>query len=350
MKQVMSKNGIAKKIPALCLVGICVLLFCGGNELRLFSRKFFRIDTVTTVTVSAPVNQEDAIEVLWHAVDSLLMSWEKRFSITHPESEVLVLNTRQQDTMPISPMLGEMLARGLRYGDTLQGLFDLTVLPVKELWGFGEKADPGDSSFVIPDSSRVKEVLKLVNYKEIFLDSASEKVIFKDSGTRIDVGGIAKGFVLREIAALIEGLGFSDYLVVAGGDIVAGGMKPGNKPWYIAIQHPRNPQALLAALPLDSGSIVTSGDYERYFIKDSVRYHHIFNPETGYSCRENQSVTIWSSDPIDADILSTGLFCLKAASILDFVENRPNLECLVVDSIGKTHVSQGLVSKLEWFQ
>ncbi|MBD3321762.1 MAG: FAD:protein FMN transferase, partial [Chitinivibrionales bacterium] len=116
--------------------------------------------------------------------------------------------------------------------------------------------------------------------------------------------------------------------------------------WNIGVRHPRKSD-LLALLPLDSGCIVTSGDYERFWMHDSTRIHHIFNPETGYPCPENQSLTVWSMNPVEADILSTGLFCFKKDYILSFIQARPRLECIIVDNKGAVAISDGWKEKVE---
>jgi thiamine biosynthesis lipoprotein len=116
----------------------------------------------------------------------------------------------------------------------------------------------------------------------------------------------------------------------------------------VGIQKPRG-GGVLGAVEIDSGSIVTSGDYERFRIVDGVRYHHIFNSKTGYSCPTNQSVTVWGPDPVEADIMTTGLFCRSASEILEFINARSRLECLVVDSSGQIFISNGWKSRVEVF-
>ncbi|MCX7727792.1 MAG: FAD:protein FMN transferase, partial [Chitinispirillaceae bacterium] len=138
-----------------------------------------------------------------------------------------------------------------------------------------------------------------------------------------------------------------NYLVVAGGDIVAKGNKPDGKPWLIGIRHPRKADGILATLPFTNGSIVTSGDYERFRIVNGKRYHHIFHSKTGRCCNNNQSVTIAGLDPREVDILSTGLFCLPAKDIVDYVNKRSHLECVVVDSAGTIYISDGWKSKIK---
>ncbi len=299
------------------------------------------MDTITDVTIVMPKGSN--VRRIWKSVDSLLLDWEKRFSVSGEESEVQELNSRTRQRMPVDGQLAEMIAFALRYGDSLDGGFDLTILPVKEVWGFGE--DAGDDS-PLPSDKQADSALAYVSYRNVCLNAAGDSVVFDSPATRIDVGGIAKGFVLRETAASLEKLGIKNYLVVAGGDVVAEGRRPDGKPWMIGIQHPRNPDGIIGTLPLEDGAVVTSGDYERFRIVNGKRYHHIFDSKTGRCCLSNMSLTIQSNDPVEADVLSTGLFCRNAGEILAYVNARPHLECVVVDSAGNVFKSKGWKGKL----
>jgi thiamine biosynthesis lipoprotein len=226
----------------------------------------------------------------------------------------------------------------LRYGDSLDGGFDLTILPVKEVWGFGEEAP---DSMPLPTADQVDSALACVSYKQVSLNAAGDSVFFASPSARIDVGGIAKGFVLHEAAILLDNRAVDDYLVVAGGDVVGKGRRPDGRPWRVGIQHPRIADGLLGTMPLESGSVVTSGDYERFRIIEGKRYHHLFNSRTGRCCLTNRSVTVQGGDPIEVDVLSTGLFCRSPEEIISYINARPRFECVVVDSTGKVFTSKG---------
>ena len=129
--------------------------------------------------------------------------------------------------------------------------------------------------------------------------------------------------------------------MVAGGDVVAKGRKPDGRKWMIGVQHPRRSDLMIGTLALENGSVVTSGDYERFRIVDGIRYHHLFNSTTGRSCSANQSVTVSGPEPVTVDILSTGLFCRGAEEIVAFIKTMNGFECLVVDSAGSIATSDG---------
>jgi thiamine biosynthesis lipoprotein len=342
-KSINRKNVIKLLIPALTFIVTAIFLLTplscshdsrGDNVHR--KHRFFRMDTVVEITVSVP--QSFNAKPLWRSVDSLLSQSENRFSITGSSSEINPLNERASNALSISQELGDMLKTGLAYGDTLGGAFDITVLPLKELWGFCEQCGDDDP---LPDSNQVSAAIQYVDYRLIQVNDAGDTVFFESPNTRVDVGGIAKGYVLRWLDTLLRNNGVGNFVIAAGGDIVASGRKRGNAPWTIGVQHPRNRSELIATIPLENGAIVTSGDYERFRIVNGNRYHHIFDPSAGYSCGENQSVTIRAADPVRADIMSTGLFCRTAEEILAFVNARDDIECFVVDHNGDVHLSDG---------
>lgn len=297
------------------------------------------MSTVTNITlVLQRPEREQPVLPIWQRVDSLLTFWEQHYSQTHPLSEVRKLNHRTAAEVTTTPILAEMVRTGLAWGDTLDGRFDITILPVKDVWGLGEEHTRTEPP---PDDS-LASALARVDYRRVSV--VGNRVVFADTATSVDVGGIAKGFVLRELADLLYREELDDFLIVAGGDVFLQGTHPRGNGWRIGVQHPRQRGKLLATIGLTGGCVVTSGDYERFFTHDGVRYHHIFDPATGQSCRENQSVTIYGPDPVSVDILSTGLFGAPAERILAFVQARPAYECIVVDSTGRVHVSRSWAS------
>lgn len=317
------------------LLALSVLLFLGScTSEKQPSRTFFRMDTMVKVVL---VSRKDALPLAatWASADSLLENWEQRFSQNHPESEVLKINNRKSDTVSVSQTLAEMIQFGLAYGDSTNGKFDLTILPIKELWGLGEHEIQR-----VPPSDSLEMALAAVDYQKVRVSASLDSVMFLNRRTKIDLGGIAKGFALMELDRLLKTAGYRDFLIAAG-DILVSGHRADGKPWRIGIQHPRDKGELCAGISLDTGAVFTSGDYERYWVDGEKRYHHIFDPSTGYSCGQNQSLTIWSIDPLRAKALSTGLFCLPADSILPYVEQRNDLECLVVDQTGRMRLSSG---------
>jgi len=314
------------------------------QKLNHRAQRFYYMDTIIEVTLAGVDSSRAA--PLWGSLDSLMAQWDSRFSQNHEQSEIRLLNMRREETVAVSPLLGEMIALSLAWADTLDGGFDITLLPIKELWGLGEERP---DSFAPPTGAAIAEALARTGGKRVHLSAAADSAGFADSSVVIDIGGVAKGFALREIARFLENEKIADYLVAAGGDIICRGRRSDGAPWRIGVQHPRRP-GLLAAMPLKQGAVVTSGDYERFREYNGKRYHHIFNPETGRPCNRLQSLTIVARDPTIADILSTGLFCRTPAAVLDFVESREDLECLGVDAAGGVFISSGLKKQVKVYE
>jgi thiamine biosynthesis lipoprotein len=234
----------------------------------------------------------------------------------------------------VTGLFGGMIADALAYGDTTGGLFDITILPIKNLWGLGET----DTIHRVPGADTLARTLRHVDYRSVRVNRSHDTVFLADTAATIDAGGFAKGYALMDVAALLDKKGFTDYLVSAG-DVVARGRRCDGKPWRIGIQDPRK-ERLIASVAFDTGAIFTSGDYESFWMLGDRRIHHLFNPGTGRSCTNNRSVTIGSPSVLQAKYLSTGLFCLPADSVVAFVDRR-GINCLVVDSTGAVFISKG---------
>ncbi len=305
---------------------------------------FFRVDTAIDVTI-VQVGKK-GLKAIWSRIDSLLADWEKRYSQTAPQSEVAALNRLAGKQVTTGAVLFEMVSTAIRYADSLDGAFDPTILPLKELWSLGE----GATQFRLPSSSQVDEALKKVDYKKIALDEKRKTVQYLSPDVRVDVGGIAKGYVLVEIGKILDAHRISDYLVVAGGDIICKGARKDGQSWRIGIQHPRKSGDLLGDFRMTHGSVATSGDYERYHIYEGIRYHHLFSTKTGHPCSSNRSFTLWGPEPVEVDILATGLFCRAAPDILAYLDARPRLAGLVVDSTGHIHVSKAWKSHVTLYK
>ena len=285
---------------------------------RLSEATDYLMDTVVTVKVYAPPSAHGQ-EVVARA-----FAEAKRVErIMDPYADGGELKTIN-DSEPgawhrISPELRDVIERAGYFWNITGGAFDPTIAAVKWLWKF-------DEGGAVPSPESLAEALGTVGFDKIVLHGDS--LSLGSAGTKLDPGGIAKGYIVdRMIAVLREG-GCTAVLVNAGGDISSFGAKPGGEPWVIGLRHPRKDETLVLD-PMPFPTVATSGDYERYFIADGKRFHHILDPKTGYSADGCCSVTIWANAGIDADALATGVFVLGPEEGLKLAEEREDIEALI---------------------
>ncbi len=268
-------------------------------------------------------------------LDSLLSDYR-------PASNVGRLNDRR--TQSLAPETRLLLARAQEVCRETGGAFDVSLGPVKRLWGFGDEATPH-----VPDSLALRALLGHVGC-EVYALQPDGTLQWRDDQARIDLGGIAQGFAAACVAETLRARGIAHFLVNLSGDIVVGGERAGGGPWRIGVQHPRRPDTLLVTVPMRWRAVTTSGDYEQSFIESGVRYHHIFDPVTGAPARGTASVSAFADDPIAADCYATALFVLGVERGLAFVRARPHLQALFVTVTPtgelERHASAGLDSLL----
>jgi thiamine biosynthesis lipoprotein len=203
----------------------------------------------------------------------------------------------------------------------------------------------------VPPAAEIDRRARLVGYRRVELDEAAGTVRLPEPGMMIGLGGIAKGYALAEAAEVLRGRGLEDFLLVSGGQVYAAGRRSGvgeDRPWRVGVRDPRGgPEDFFALLELADASASTSGDYERYFVADGVRYHHILDPRTGRPARGLRSATVVSADAVLADALSTGIFVMGPEAGLALAARLPGVEAVLVDGDGGVLVTSGLEDRLE---
>ena len=279
----------------------------------------------------------DAAVTEINAVDELMSDYKE-------DSEISQVNAGASDRpVRVSESTFEVLQKSLEFSKLTDGAFDVTVGPISELWGFSS------DSPALPEPSRIAELLPLVGYRK--LDLSEDRVRFRLPGMKLDLGGAAKGYAVDRALELLRASGARGALVNAGGDLGYFGTKPGGGSWRVAIAHPRDEGVLVEVDGLKFEAVATSGDYQRFFIKDGVRYHHILDPLTGYPARACVSSTVWARSVTDADILSTAVFVMGPEKGLRLIEGLPGAEALVFfEEEGKLkyRFSSGLRGKIKF--
>jgi len=203
------------------------------------------------------------------------------------------------------------------------GSFDITVAPLSQLWGFQS------GKHRVPASEEILLVLKRTGMKKIRINNGS---LILNAGMELDWGGIAKGYGVDLAAQKLKDMGISKGFINAGGDLCCWGKNPEGKPWQVGIKHPRE-VGFVEVMPLSDKSAATTGDYQRYFIKKGIRYHHVFDPHTGYPSQGKQSVTVIGPETCLCDALSTALFVSKTPEKI--LKKYPEYRALLIDAMGE---------------
>jgi len=238
----------------------------------------------------------------------------------------------------------EVIERAVDVSKHSGGVFDITVEAFRGLWKFDEDMDGS-----LPDPADVKKRLEKIGWKDIVLDKKGKTVFLKRKGMAITLGGIAKGYAVDKCVALLKKRGFTDFMVQAGGDMYIAGSK-GPEPWVVGIRDPRGQRDEMFALePVKDHSFSTSGDYERGFVKDGVRYHHILDPRDGQPAKASRSVTIRAKDAYTADAWSKVMFIWGWKKGLELIkENKlEDFEVVWVDDQNTIHMTPGIQKDLK---
>src|SRR5271156_1534090 len=251
-----------------------------------------------------------------------------------PDSEVSQVNAHAADgPMKITPELFKLLQTAAEYSRITNGAFDITYASVGYMYNFREHKRPTEE--------QIQGALGAVDYRHVLLDPVAGTVQFSRPGVRIDLGGIAKGYSVDCGIAVLQKRGIDRAMVMAGGDSRIIGDRFG-KPWIVGIRHPDHEDQVIVRLPLRDTAISTSGDYERYFDEDGVRYHHIIDPHTGHSASKVRSATVLAPTATRTDGLSKTAFVLGPEAALEIYNKLDDVDAVLVTPEGKVLYSKGL--------
>jgi len=324
-----------KKIARFGLLGsAAVLLFsCSGND----QDGLYRVNRLlmgTYVQITLPGTSERVKEAAQAVVDEIKRVED--LTSCHKPSDLTAINDASgRGPLQINEELLGLLREGLTIAGETGGTFDPTVGPLTRLWDFSA-GEPR-----LPERSEIEKAVAKVGWKRIRIAPATGTVFLPEAGMALDLGAVAKGYALDRAAAVIRQFGLTGGLVNAGGDVLALGEKGPGKPWRVGVQDPRDGKSIIAVAALKNRVIVTSGDYERFFIKDGTRYHHILDPRTGYPAQGLRSVTIVANRGVTADAVATAVFVLGPKRGLELIETMKGVEGLVIDSDAEIRMSSG---------
>jgi thiamine biosynthesis lipoprotein len=235
----------------------------------------------------------------------------------------------------------EVLKASLRMAELTEGGFNITVGPAVAAWNVSQEGR-------IPSQAELDAVRPFISLENVVLDETASTVFLKRAGMQIDVGGIGKGYTADLVVEVMQKAGATAGVVALSGDIKTFGRMPDRERFVFGIQHPRKEQGvILGRIELENEAVSTAGDYQRFIMKDGIRYHHILDPATLQPARDCQSVTIIAKDGVMADGLDTGIFVMGPKKGMALIESLSDVEGVIVDAKGEVMISSGLKSRLK---
>ncbi len=321
------------KLIAISVLTCCFFLCSCSAVPKQETKSFFAMDTYITITAYGE-NCSEAVEESRQIITEL----ENKWSVTNENSEIYKINS-STGTVKISDETAELISFARNISLKTDGALDLTVYPIMKLWGF-----TGDE-YRVPEKEEISKALKYVGNNRIAI---SGNEITLKSGTMLDLGAVAKGYASDKISDRMKSLGIDSALINLGGNIMLVGANPDGNDWAIGLKDPSG-EGNLGIISASDCSIVTSGNYERYFTAEGKKYGHIINPDSGYPVDNDLlSVTIISESSTLGDALSTALFVKGFDGAVSYYkENKNDFEMILAAKSGEIYITPGVSFKTE---
>lgn len=315
-----------------------IFIVYSNKKVEPISRTEVWLDTPCKITIydkSKNENLDKAFQALKNIQDKM--------NVNQKDSEVYNINENAGITfVKVSDETFYVIEEGKKYGELTNGKFDISIGPIVKLWGINT------DNARIPQEKEVKEILPLVNYKDILINENEKSVMLKNKGMSIDLGGIAKGYAGDVISKVLKENSIEHAVIDLGGNIVVLGSKTDGSNWKVGIQNPLSQRGdYFGVIEVANKSVVTSGIYERYLEKDGKIYHHIFDTSTGYPVDNNLAgVTIITDKSIDGDALSK-VFCMGVKKGMDFISGIEGADAIFVTKNNEVYITKGIKSSFK---
>lgn len=326
-----------KKFRVMILLCTLLLAGCGQQSASVSadaepqSIDLFAMDTAMTLTAYGD-HAADALAAAKTEINRL----DALLSISSESGDIYALNRDHTANFQADSLA--LLNRALEVSDSTGGVFDCTIEPVMEAWGFTTE------SYRVPGADELNALLSNVDYRQMQVDGGTVSI---PDDVQVDLGGIAKGFTSDRMMQVFAENGVTSGIISLGGNVQALGCKPDGSPWRVAVQDPENSEDNFAVIEIEDEAVITSGGYQRYFEQDGTTYHHIIDPRTGYPADSGIiSSTIISHDGTLADGLSTSLFIMGVDDAVAYWRGHSDeFDAILMDKSGKVYVTAGIADR-----
>lgn len=299
-----------------------------------------RMQMGTLVTITAVASDKHVSDRAVQAAFDEIKRLEQLLSTWRPDSELSQVNAEAgRRPVQVSRETLQLVMRALHIAELTHGGLNIALGPAIDAWSVTERQR-------VPDKEELERLKPLVDWRTIQLDREAQTIYLPRKEMRIDIGGIGKGYAADRAVEEMKRVGATGGTVALSGDIKTFGVLPDLRGFHVGIRHPREEDVLIAVIELKDEAISTAGDYERFFERDGVRYHHILDPQTLQPAGTCQSVTVVAKEGTMADGLDTGIFVLGPERGMALVESLPHVEAIIIDKEGKMTVSAGLRDRL----
>lgn len=325
-----------------------LLLLLSSCQRRLEKFSAYSLDTFDTVTsVVGYARSQEEFDAVAEEIFADLLEYHRLFTIYHRFEGMENLCTVNElvdgshRVVTVDSRIVDMLLYAKEMYALTEGRVNIALGSVLSLWHEVRTEGENDPfSARLPDPKALAEAALHTDIEQLIIDEVNSTVFLADPAMRLDVGAIAKGYAVEQIARKLEEAGISGYVLNVGGNVRTIGTKADGTPWSVGIENPDG-EDYLALLSLSGQSLVTSGSYQRYYIVDGKQYHHIIDPETLFPAEGYRSVSLIVEDSGLGDALSTALFCMDLSDGLQLIESLPGAEALWLLADGTIHTSSG---------
>lgn len=308
-----------------CIAALFPLLAASAQATDVYSADTFAIGTL--INGQFKVANKEKAEACYAILNDETRRLEYILSAYDADSDVSKLNKHAGEWVEIQPETFELLNGSKTIAALTHGAFDPTVGGLVRLWNVDQPTHR------VPTEAEIQKALPYVDYNAIDTKKENGKLLGRiGKGQNVSFGAIGKGFIADKVIAKLKKGGCTDSLISLGGNVIGNGTNASDKPWAIGLQRPDKKRGeFFAVVPLSNTSVVTSGDYEKFFIKDGVKYHHILDPRSGKPVPATlSSVTIIDDNSAKADALCTALFVMGWSGAIEYLEKHPDLKAVLL--------------------